>query len=127
MDTNDWMNALDVLWTRVWIVAIEVLVSTNVNGLSSVDDLTELGAQLRIGSIAAGPESVASSGGNCVVVQVCNACGVLLMHEVAVPSRRSAGLSERRLSLRCLECWPNDGHTWNTWNMWDLRLVDVRR
>ena len=58
----------------------------DVNCLSSIDDFSEFRAQFGVCSVAAGPESVTSDGGDSVIVQMCDTCGVLLVHEITVPS-----------------------------------------
>ena len=55
MDTDDGMNTLDVFGPSVGIIAVEVRVSADIDGFSSVDDFAELGAQLGVCGIAAGP------------------------------------------------------------------------
>lgn len=81
---HDGVDALDVLGAGVGVIAVEVLVRADVDGLAAVDDLAELGAQFGVGGVPAGPEGVAAEGWDGVVVQVGDPGRVLLMYKVAV-------------------------------------------
>lgn len=123
--SNDRVDSLDVLRACLGIVAVEICMSAGVDGLSPVDDLTELGAQLAVGSISRGPQSVTPDRGDGIVVQVRNSCWLFFMDQIRVPPRCASWLSKRSLFLSCLKSWPNDCHAWDARNMGNLWLEGV--
>lgn len=88
------MDALNELWTGIWVVAVKVGVCAAVNGLLSVNDFAEIRAELLICCISRGPKSVTTDAWDSVVVKMSDACWVKLMNKIAVPSGSSSWLSE---------------------------------
>jgi len=91
---HDGVDALDVLGSRVGVVAVEVFVGADIDCFAAVDDLAEFGGEFGISCVSGGPEGVAAESGDRIIVQVSDTCGVLLVHEIRMPSRSSTGLSE---------------------------------
>lgn len=71
--------ALDVLGSGIGVVAVEVGVCGAVDGVAAVNDLAELGRQLLVGGVAGGPKRVAADAGDCVVVEVGDACWLVFV------------------------------------------------
>lgn len=85
MDPHERVDALDVLGARVGVSAVEVFVGGDVNRVPAIDDLAEFRREFGVGGVAAGPERVAAEGGDGVVVEVGDSCGVFLVHQVPGP------------------------------------------
>lgn len=49
-----------MLRSGIRIVAVEICVSANINSFSAVDDLPEFRTELRVRSVSAGPQRVAT-------------------------------------------------------------------
>lgn len=60
MHPDNGVDALDMLRSGIRIVAVEICVSANINSFSAVDDLPEFRTELRVRSVSAGPQRVAT-------------------------------------------------------------------
>jgi hypothetical protein len=94
MNSNYWVDSLNVFWPGSWVVTVEICMGADINGLLPVNYLTEVGRKLRVRSITASPQSITSEGWNCVIVQVRDACWVFLVNKIGVPSGRASWLTE---------------------------------
>ena len=79
MHADERVAALDVLGACVGVVAVEVGVRGAVDSVAAVDDLAELGRQLLVRGVAGGPERVAADTGDCIVVEVGDACWLVFV------------------------------------------------
>lgn len=70
VDADQGVRALDMLWAELRVVAVQVLVGGDVDGVLAVDDLAEVRGQLLVRRVSARPECVAAVGWDCVVVEM---------------------------------------------------------
>ncbi|KAK5631158.1 hypothetical protein RRF57_006873 [Xylaria bambusicola] len=68
MNTDERVNALDMLRTGLRVVAVKIGMRGPVYSVFAVDDLAEAWRQLLVCSVAARPERVAADGWNCIIV-----------------------------------------------------------
>lgn len=117
------MSPLHVLWARRRVVAVEIRVSGAVDGVFPVDQAAEAGREFLICGVARGLERVAADGQDGVVVEVRYAGGLVLVHEVGVPSGGAAGFAEAGGRFGGLERGPDDGYAGDAGDLWGLWLV----
>lgn len=109
--TNNRMDTLNVLRSLLGVFAVEVRVGGSVDTELSVNDLTEVGGELLVGGVAAGPQRITTGRGDGVIVQVGVAGRVPLVDQVGVPPGRTAGVPEAGLALRGHQVGPDETDT----------------
>lgn len=80
------MDAFNVFRTGIRVVTVEICVGADIDCLSSVNDLAELWAQLRVSCVTRGPEGVSSDGWDGVVVEMGDPSWLFLMDKITTNS-----------------------------------------
>jgi hypothetical protein len=122
MNTNNGMNALNVLWSLLGVVTVQVGMGRAVNSLPAIDDLAKLWGELLICSVARCPEGISTDRWYSIIVEMCDTRWLLLMNEICVPTGCTAWLAETSWALLSHEIGPEDAYTWDARDMRDLRL-----
>jgi hypothetical protein len=127
VDPDQRVRPLDILWPGRRVVLVQVRVRGPVDGVLAVDDLAEVRGQFFVRRVARGPERVAAHGGHGVVVQVRDAGGLALVHQVRVPARRAARFAETGGEFLGLQRGPDDRDAGDAGDLGHLGLQTARR